>query len=173
MCNTKLEEGGGGPCSHHTVVLLELVLVSYSSTHSFGAFSPLHGTGDHHYLLLVPLFGFASSLSNVNQQWGVRELIREHWELIRELREIALVGWLRSRTSLDRPQAFYQLTEWLLTLLGSPCVRKTRLGRPQHFNTDGMASTLDNKQVHIIILLVPGDISPSRYVGLVMKVNLK
>jgi hypothetical protein len=52
-------------------------------------FFPLHGTGDHHHLLLVTTFGFASSLSNVNQQW-VRELIREHWEL----REIAWVGWL-------------------------------------------------------------------------------
>ncbi len=49
------------------------------------------------------------------------------------------------------------------------------------FNTDGMASTLDNNKVHIIILLVPGDNLPSRYVGhlskgihvLMMKVNLK
>jgi hypothetical protein len=47
-----------------------------------GFFFPLHGTtGDHHFAFGTT-FGFASSLSNVNQHW-VRELVREqHWELL-------------------------------------------------------------------------------------------
>lgn len=91
------------------------------------------------------------------------------------------IGWLRSRTRPDRPQAFYQLTEWLLTQLGSPCVRKQGLVDLSILTLTEWHLLSGQQQVHIIILLVPGDISPSRYVGhlsrvihvLMMKVNLK
>jgi hypothetical protein len=150
MCNTKLEGGGG---LVPIIVLLELVLVSYSSTHSFGAFSPLHGTGDHHYFAFGTTFGFASSLSNVNQPVGKGTnkgtLGTNKGTKGTKGNSIGwLVGWL---VGYALEQALIDLSILPVDRMASHPTRLTVFVKQglvdlSIFNTDRMASTLDNNK---------------------------